>query len=306
VRREPLTKSMRRGGARKGLRRGVLWGGAGLAALLVWAGCSVTKSNYAMLSFFFDGVPDPNAPGPGGAGAGDATLSAQVVVHKPFAEEKCESCHKTQYRPSRNDPTACLGCHDKVTSEHAWTHGAVAGGACLWCHSPHESARKWLLRGPDRGLCVQCHSSSMLKGDVVPAHADPKASCIACHFGHGGENALMLRPGATATNIPPAAEEESKPSGGARQATFGSDQVKRPDSTTNPATTPANGPEDIAPVDGLDGDKPAAAPTPAPIPAPTPAQPPKEPATPAPEKKQDQSSGGDGAEAPSKEPKRPE
>lgn len=177
----------------------------------VWCGCTVTKENYATLSMFFDGVPDPSAR-VGGGDAGDATLAAAVVVHKPFAEEKCEECHKTQYRPSRNDPRPCLNCHDKLTEEHAWTHGAVAGGACLWCHSPHESARKWLLRGPDRKLCMQCHSAAMLKGDVVPAHADEKSSCLACHFGHGGESATMLRPGATAQSPPPesAVQEEEK------------------------------------------------------------------------------------------------
>jgi len=176
-----------------------------LAAVSVWWGCTVTKSNYATLSLFFDGVPDPNATGPAGAGAaGDSTLAVAVVSHKPFLEEKCESCHKTQYRPSRNDPSACLSCHDKVLNQHQWTHGAVAGGACLWCHSPHESARKWLLRSPDRKLCMQCHSATMMNGATVPAHADPKSGCIDCHFGHGGSNSLMLRPGATATSAPPA------------------------------------------------------------------------------------------------------
>ena len=144
----------RLGGAATRWTLGVMLASSTAAA--VWCGCTVTKENYATLSLFFDGVPDPNAKVAGGD-PGDATLAAAVVVHKPFAEEKCEECHKTQYRPSRNDPRACLKCHDKLMEEHAWTHGAVAGGACLWCHSPHESVRKWLLRAGDGSRSVwQC------------------------------------------------------------------------------------------------------------------------------------------------------
>lgn len=164
-------------------------------------GCTVTKDNYATLSFFFDGVPDPATLAGGAAPPGDATLMAMVSTHRPFAEDKCDACHKTRYRPSRNDGSSCLACHDRVLTEHNWTHGAVAGGACLWCHAPHESARRWLLRGPDRKVCAQCHSATLLSGSTVPAHQDESVSCVACHFGHGGEDALMLKPGATATTI---------------------------------------------------------------------------------------------------------
>lgn len=208
---------------------------AGVVAA-VWCGCTVTKENYATLSFFFDGVPDPNAR-IAGTDASDMTIAAKVVVHQPFADEKCEECHKTQYRPSRNDPRACLNCHDKVMEQHAWTHGAVAGGACLWCHTPHESVRRWLLRGPDRKLCMQCHSAAMLTGDVVPAHADEKSSCLSCHFGHGGDSAIMLRPGATAQSPPPEStlKEEEK-----QQPIFNPESGRRPSAA--PAGAPAGPP----------------------------------------------------------------
>lgn len=235
---------------RQAVRRARLGGGATRWALgvaltscvvaAVWCGCTVTKENYATLSFFFDGVPDPNATIAGGE-PGDATLAAAVVVHKPFAEEKCEECHKTQYRPSRNDPRACLKCHDKLTEEHAWTHGAVAGGACLWCHSPHESARKWLLRGPDRKLCTQCHSAALLKGDVVPAHADEKSSCLACHFGHGGDSAVMLRPGATTQSPPP---ESAQPEEVKKQESFNPENRARSKSEPD---KPGEAPEPAGP-----------------------------------------------------------
>lgn len=188
--------------------RAALWGALGAAvALSVWCGCSVTKTNYRTLSFFFDGVPDPDAAKAGANSAGDATIAVAVVIHKPYGEEKCDACHRTQYRPGKNDASICLTCHDKLMNQHAWTHGAVAGGACLWCHAPHESARKWLLRAPDRKLCVQCHSATMMHASTVPAHADPAVSCLECHFGHGGDNSLMLRPGATSQSPPPPSAE---------------------------------------------------------------------------------------------------
>lgn len=180
--------------------RGV-WCAAGLvAAAGVWCGCAVTVENYRALSFFFDGVPDP---GLAVARAADGTVAPAVIVHAPFAEEKCESCHRTQYRPGRNDPTACLSCHEKAREHEGWTHGAVAGGACLWCHAPHESARRWLLRGPDRKVCAQCRAASMTAASPVAAHADESVGCLACHFGHGGPNPMMLRAGITASSAPP-------------------------------------------------------------------------------------------------------
>lgn len=182
----------------------------GALALALWGGCTVTRENYATLSLFFDGVPNPDAPGRVGA-AGDQSLAPAVVVHPPFAQEKCETCHKTQYRPSRNDASPCLSCHADIKDRQVWTHGAVAGGACLWCHSPHESARQFLLRSPDRKLCMQCHSAAQLNGSAVPAHADTKVGCLECHFGHGGDNSLMLRPGATAQAVPAAADSLGKP-----------------------------------------------------------------------------------------------
>lgn len=174
---------------------------ASIAIVSAWSGCTPTPENYKFLSFFFDGVRDPSAPPPGAA-AGDSTIALEAVVHAPFAQENCEACHKTSYRPSRNDPSACLSCHEDVSKGHAWTHGAVAGGACLWCHSPHESPRKWLMRGPDRKICAQCHAGTLIVDSGVPAHTDPKAGCLECHFGHGGDDPIMLKPGAGRGSMP--------------------------------------------------------------------------------------------------------
>lgn len=221
------------------------WAAWSLAAAIVCAcigfGCTVTESNYKMLSFFFDGVPDPSAVPK--ASSADGTLSVQVVVHKPYAEEKCEACHKTQYKPSRNNPAICLECHKEIGSEHRWVHGAVAGGACLWCHSPHESARKWLLRGPDRKVCAQCHAASMTEKSPVLAHSDPNASCIACHNGHGGDDSLMLKPGASAAGPPADGAPAVSPASTESPASNSTEGLKpAPKPVSTPADVPAPAP----------------------------------------------------------------
>ena len=191
-------------GQKAGFRLAVIGLFGGAIAVGSWTGCTVTKQNYKTLSFFFDGVPDPSAPAGQGAGrSGPDGKPAFAVVHRPYAEEKCDACHKTRYRPSRNDSSICLQCHAAVQTEHPLMHGPVVATACLWCHTPHESTRPALLRDDDRKVCSQCHTGSTFDASTVPAHGDPARACLECHFGHGGNARFMLRPGAAADSPPP-------------------------------------------------------------------------------------------------------
>lgn len=178
----------------------------------LWTGCAVTTSNYKALSFFFDGVPDPSLKVAGGASTGGQP--SFVVQHRPFVEERCDECHKTKYRPSKNDSSICLQCHAAVKTQYSNMHAAVIANACLWCHNPHESAQPFLLRTADRKACAQCHTPSSLGSDHVPAHADEARGCLECHSGHGSNHPFLLRtPGPDATpETNPAATPE--PAGG--------------------------------------------------------------------------------------------
>jgi predicted CXXCH cytochrome family protein len=169
-----------------------------------WTGCTVTPGNYRTLSFFFDGVPDPS-PGPAGGARGEdrARTPALVVVHRPYAEDKCESCHTTRFRPSRHDSGACMQCHAPVRTAHPRMHGPVSAGACLWCHSPHESSHAFLMRDADRKVCAQCHSGATFDTSRVAAHADATRGCLECHVAHGGDRPFLLRPGASRDTPPP-------------------------------------------------------------------------------------------------------
>ena len=106
-----------------------------LAALLAAcaAGCSPRK-RYQVLSFFFDGVPNPDAPrGPAGAARRSARGNQTLYVHKPFAEEKCNSCHLNSediFTRANIRPNACLDCHAAVQTEHAQMHGPVVNTLC--------------------------------------------------------------------------------------------------------------------------------------------------------------------------------
>ncbi|MEX2218757.1 MAG: cytochrome c3 family protein [Phycisphaerales bacterium] len=189
--------------ARARRRAGILALAWGLAIPLAWAGCTVTANNYRTLSFLFDGVPDPSAvPGaPGEPGA----IPTFVVVHAPFAEERCEECHSGRARPTRHDSSACVRCHAQTASQHPRMHGPVAALACLWCHNPHESTHRHLLRDTDRNVCAQCHTPALLSPERVPAHADTARACLECHAGHGGDTPFFLRPGAELPPAPPPA-----------------------------------------------------------------------------------------------------
>lgn len=163
--------------------------------MALWAGCSIEK-NYQTLSFFFDGVPNPEAKARAAAAlTEDMRKSATYSIHKPFAEEQCAECHSGRIKITDRDSAICMKCHDKIPEQFPRMHGPVAARACLWCHSPHESAEAHLLRKPSREVCTQCHDPALLDGGKVAAHADKSVSCLDCHSGHGGNARMFLKEG---------------------------------------------------------------------------------------------------------------
>lgn len=182
-----------------------------LALSGLWFGCS-PKKHYKLLSFFFDGVPNPDDPqssaaGPGGRGR-PALLS---VMHAPYQQNKCDACHTSRNAfeiISTPGEDKCFACHEKVKDQHAFLHGPVAANRCLWCHDPHRSNVPSLLRVAAGRLCRECHTQELLDPSV-PEHLDEKKDCLQCHAGHGGSDRYFLKPGARAPATQPA------PGGGA-------------------------------------------------------------------------------------------
>jgi predicted CXXCH cytochrome family protein len=178
----------------------ILLVGGWLATFLI--GCADPQRRYEVLSLFFDGVPDPNAP------KKDRTRTAsgpqRTVVHKPFADNLCNSCHINSadiFARAQVREDVCLNCHSNVPTQHAVMHGPVVNNACRMCHSPHSSAVPHLLKQPAPAVCTQCHEpESMQLMHSQPF--DPKRSCIDCHSGHGGTDHKLL----LATAAAPAAQ----------------------------------------------------------------------------------------------------
>jgi predicted CXXCH cytochrome family protein len=187
-----------------------------LAASVVWLGCS-PKKHYKVLSFFFDGVPDPNAPARGAPGQLDATgrVIMASVMHKPYQENRCDACHTSQNAfENLSTPTeeSCLKCHDKVKEPWTFLHGPVAATQCLWCHDPHRSTVPSLLRHPAGKLCRECHTQELLDPGV-PEHVDLTADCLQCHYGHGGNDRNFLKPGVliAAPSTQPTTQSSTQP-----------------------------------------------------------------------------------------------
>ncbi|CAN5464541.1 hypothetical protein BH10PLA1_BH10PLA1_03230 [soil metagenome] len=184
-----------------------------IGLMTVWIGCTAQR-RYRVLSVFFDGVPDPNAPklvrgGRGVNGNGDIVVLVSHI-HKPYADGNCEACHTggtdSVFRVSSGlaiDSSVCLKCHEKVLREFPVMHGPVTAVECLRCHTPHESNSDHLLATASPRVCVQCHTPELL-GLKPAAHRDKTADCLTCHFAHGGPQHRLLREATTRPATQPA------------------------------------------------------------------------------------------------------
>jgi predicted CXXCH cytochrome family protein len=179
--------------------------------LVFFAAQSCTQTDrYRTLTFFFEGVPDPNAPSREVLAGGEEGLEVQdplsaarkrsgpeKTLHRPFEERSCGECHNMYQGGKVKTPAGglCLSCHEDFLDERLFVHGPVAVNACLRCHFPHESTLPYLLKGDVEFLCLACHAESDLAGSEY--HEDLGESvdgCIRCHDPHGGDNNLFLLP----------------------------------------------------------------------------------------------------------------
>jgi predicted CXXCH cytochrome family protein len=196
-------RNSRARGRRRGRRRGWLAVSLMLALLvpqMPWFGCTAQR-RYEILSLFFDGVPDPNAPPPGSDverdAQGNPIVRASEFAHKPFEDGNCGACHAnpsgsfSEFDKVSDD--VCLKCHADVPHAYPRMHGPVALGLCSQCHLPHESSVRPLLRDDPAVMCATCHSAELLPPE--PPDHFTKRDCLDCHGGHGGTEAGLLRGG---------------------------------------------------------------------------------------------------------------
>jgi len=175
---------------------------------LLFAACSVQNS-FRTLSFFFDGVPNPDE-----ANRSDGTdslenttadslkLITQVsildfVIHKPYLQKECATCHNQGQMGSltQSQPKLCYQCHADFGEQYSFEHGPTAGGYCIECHNPHRAKEKKLLVQPKENLCFRCHNATLVSESLFHNFSE-ESDCIVCHNPHGGDNQSLLQKGA--------------------------------------------------------------------------------------------------------------
>jgi predicted CXXCH cytochrome family protein len=170
-------------------------GVAALAATLALsAGCSSAK-HHRVLSFFFDGVPEPQVAVASAAPEVQASVGRQLVrpgEHGPFAAKLCDSCHDSKATNALVVPAEqlCLRCHALGVTK-TYVHGPLASGGCLVCHDPHRSPNRYLLVSASDGFCLHCHDRQGLS--AAAGHVGEDANCTDCHEAHMSDRKYLLR-----------------------------------------------------------------------------------------------------------------
>ncbi|MFC1733804.1 cytochrome c3 family protein [candidate division KSB1 bacterium] len=174
-----------------------------IITIAIISACS-PKSNYKVLSVFFDGVPNPStADSIARIDSINQTIElslqsiekakSQFVFHPPYLEKYCASCHDQSYMGQflETMPGLCYQCHENFGDLYKVMHGPVDAGFCSECHNPHMSKNESLLLRTGQELCLYCHShADVFKNEV---HADiENTDCTECHNPHGGDDRFIF------------------------------------------------------------------------------------------------------------------
>lgn len=175
---------------------------AGACATAGLTACA-EATRYRVLSFFFDGVPEPGSA-PAGTSTADGLLTAPqgarrappvVYRHPPYRDGACRDCHDPGGRwvVRTVEEGLCQRCHPTIPGDDTFVHGPVASNGCLSCHHHHESAHPFMLIVAPAELCEHCHERSNLS--TGPHHATlEQQPCLECHDPHGGDNRFLVKP----------------------------------------------------------------------------------------------------------------
>jgi predicted CXXCH cytochrome family protein len=167
-----------------------------MTAALLW-GCNTPKT-HKVLSYFFDGVPEPGkAPGePGSRGnrKGAVTGSATAVryrEHGPYAAKQCQDCHgKGTSALILPIEELCFKCHS-LDVRKKYIHGPIASGGCKVCHQPHGSNYPFLLVAEPKEFCLYCHDRDAIARN--DAHIGMDTQCTECHDAHSSDEKYLLK-----------------------------------------------------------------------------------------------------------------
>jgi len=160
-------------------------------------GCNTPKT-HRILSFFFDGVPEPGkvSAEPGGRDSRKGGPTAPAAApryreHGPYAAKECQACH-TKGTSSLILPIEelCFKCHS-LDVRKKYLHGPLASGGCKVCHEPHGSIYPFLLVSEPKEFCLYCHDRNAI--EKSGAHAGMEKQCTICHDAHSSDKAYLLK-----------------------------------------------------------------------------------------------------------------
>lgn len=147
-----------------------------------------------------------------------------TVVHAPFGDKDCGSCHADHGDEERlilteQGNALCEQCHTFSEATFLAAHRKIAPtgkAACIGCHDPHRTPGRRLLRAglhepvkagacekchrsdgklllaSNRGLCFVCHQKPAFSRPIV--HEPVKKSlCLDCHDPHGAASVRLLK-----------------------------------------------------------------------------------------------------------------
>ena len=161
----------------------------------------------SVLHIFFDGVPEADSSLAenelGGSVPTDSSdyvdaaftlTEPKVMIHYPYEERECASCHDEQSlgRMVEPQPGLCYICHEDFSERYNYLHGPVAGGYCTACHDPHMAENEKLLRLRGEELCFYCHKAESVLANEMHEDLDGML-CTDCHNPHGGEDKYIFQ-----------------------------------------------------------------------------------------------------------------
>lgn len=169
-----------------------------------------SEKRFKVLSFIFDGVPDPSKKATNDSIAlSNSTSSSDTLkknisntvipesyMHKPYEEHKCTSCHSGEFSNEliKPVPDLCYTCHEDFSTKYQLLHGPVASGYCTACHNQHEGKFPKMLMLSGQDLCLNCHESKQVFKNKKHENIGSK-NCTECHNPHGGESRAFLKSG---------------------------------------------------------------------------------------------------------------
>ncbi|MBI5739745.1 MAG: hypothetical protein HZA16_03400 [Nitrospirae bacterium] len=189
----PLTPLFSKMGAREAMKKSTIFLTIILTAALLY-GCEAT-TRYRVLSFFFDGVPDPEEERVAKVQKGDAgeagVKKRTSYQHGPYAAKMCNGCHiQGTNRFVASIEELCVRCHE-FRMDKQWIHGPLASGGCRVCHDPHSSRQRYLLVSKSEEFCLHCHDEKAIARNE--AHKDVDTDCTSCHNAHMSDRRYLLK-----------------------------------------------------------------------------------------------------------------